>query len=197
MTRTKTIHAPGLPAPVVGWIYNHATKNFWRVASWYELDDLVQDGLMKAYGCLERYGIPGVDIDPPHFMALVKSAFHNHIGDLLRHSRPEQELTSHVGDMAADNETEGGYLDRASEPESPAQELAAFISGMPEALRRAVLLYLNTPEKLRPRRVHLEDDTTFEAKILQRLAGFPKRFDFETELRAYIWESNNLDPAIA
>ncbi len=57
MTRN---HTPiGLPAPVVGWIRNHAVKNYWRVAGVYELDDLIQDGLLKAYQCRKRYGLPG------------------------------------------------------------------------------------------------------------------------------------------
>lgn len=48
-----------LPAQVVRWIRSHSAKNYWRVTGWYELDDLIQDGLLKAYQCLEKYGAPG------------------------------------------------------------------------------------------------------------------------------------------
>jgi hypothetical protein len=48
-----------LPVPVVGWIRGHSARNYWRVAGWYELDDLINDGLLKAYQCIATYGRPG------------------------------------------------------------------------------------------------------------------------------------------
>ena len=180
----------GLPKPIIGWIVKHATKNFWRVADWYDLDDLVQDGLLCAYKCKDRYGEPGVDIDPPHFMSLVKTTFHRHIAELLRHSRGEQEITYRIGDAAGEM-TETDFLDRKAEPVEPMQDLVALIAGMPEALRKAVMLYINDPRKLR-RRSRLDGDEETEAQLLKRLVGFPVRLDFETELRSYLWEAEML-----
>ena len=135
MPRASSPPELSLPKPVLGWIYNHARKNFWRVAPWYEIDDLINDGIMKAYECLDRYGIPGEDIDPPHFMSLVKTSFHNHIGDLLRHSRGEQEVTNKIGDLAGQM-TETQFLDRVVSLDHADQKLASFITKMPEMLRR-------------------------------------------------------------
>lgn len=176
----------GLPRPVVGWIYNHAGRNFWRIAAWYELDDLINDGLAIAYKCQVRYGVSGESIDPPHFMSLVKRAFHNHIGDLLRSSRPEGESVVHLGD-AAGQLTETEFLDRSLPPEVPAHEIAALVDRMPETLRRAVRLYLDAPEKLRGRTTL--DGADNSDRQLRKYTGFPRRFDFETELRAYLWEA--------
>src|SRR5215467_7284560 len=51
-----------LPSPVVGWIFNYAAQNHWRVSGFYDIDDLCQDGLLIAVICRNRYGIPGIDI---------------------------------------------------------------------------------------------------------------------------------------
>lgn len=176
----------GLPRPVVGWIYNHATKNYWRVADFCELDDLIQDGLMKAYECRRRYGN---DIDPPHFMALVKTAFYRHITEMLRHSRAEQEHVSRVPDLAGEM-SDDRYVDRISPKEEPEQDFVALVAQMPEALRRAVRVYLDNPRALR--RIHLDETISQQ---LRRLTGFPERFDFETELRSWLWEADHLDGA--
>lgn len=173
-----------LPKSIVGWVYNHATKNHWRVAAYMELDDLIQDGLMKAYECLDKYGTPGVDIDPPHFMALVKTAFYNHIGTLLRKSRAEQEVTSLIGDLAGEA-TETRYLDSHAEPTEPLQDLVSIITSMPETLRKVVALYSTWFEELRR-----PGET--DGALLKRLIGFPLRFDPEVELRSFLWESSHL-----
>jgi len=179
----------GLPGAVVGWVRRHASKNYWRVANCCELDDLIQDGLMVAYKCRSRYGEPGVDLDHPHFMALVKTAFYRHIGQILRGSRAEQALISRLGDMAGEMD-EGDVLDRVARPVEPEQDFAVLVAQLPEMLRRVVLLYLTRPEALRGGRVHLDES---DAAKLRRLTGFPVRHDFETELRAYLWERDHLD----
>lgn len=196
----------GLPKSVVGWIYNHASRNFWRVADWYELDDLIQDGLVGAYKCLEKYGEPGKDIDPPHFMALVKSTFYNHIGDLLRHSRREQECTRRLGDLAAKAATtDERALDALAEPVCPTQELIALAAGMPARLSGAMGEYLR---KLAADANQMSRDLNCipEAKLGRRRRHYttatrdaslepadPSTANFEVLLRAYLWECEHLD----
>jgi hypothetical protein len=184
--RSSAYSSVELPKSVVGWVVNHATKNFWRVADWYELDDLIQDGLLVAYKCRERYGEPGKDLDPPHFMALVKTSFYRHIGDLLRVSRAEQAVTDRIGDVAGES-SETIFLDREAQPAEGGQDFLALLTDMPESLRKAVTLFFS---KKGPR-VHLEGVDESEASWLKRLADFPLRHDFETELRAYLWESSH------
>jgi len=171
----------GLPKPIVGWIVNHATKNFWRVADWYELDDLIQDGLMVAYKCRERYG---EKLDPPHFMALVKTAFYRHIAELLRHSRLEEDITSLAGDLAGTWETETAYLDKHAEPVEGDFDFVALLSEMPKSLQKAVVAVLTKHP-----RIQLDGMNESLAHWLKRVANFPLRFDFEETLKAYLAKS--------
>ena len=180
----------GLPRPVVGWIHNHAVKNYWRVANWCELDDLIQDGLLVAYKCLRRYGEPGKNIDPPHFMALVKTAFYRHITEILRRSRAEQEHVVKVAD-AAGSASESSFLDRVAGVVDLDPDTAAMIARMPAPLRRAVEFYVGHAEQIRGR-VFMDDSGDTDAQKLHKLTGFPLRFDFETELRAYLWEHEHV-----
>ena len=77
MKRPKRSHR--LDAGIRGWLVNTAKKNYWRVPSWYDLDDLIQDGYICYSICNRKYGH---DLQPSHFMALVKVSYINHIHDL-------------------------------------------------------------------------------------------------------------------
>lgn len=82
-----------------GWIFNHARQNYWRVASWMSLDDLVQDGFLCFAKCARRYTFLTVKNHPlpedrKQFMALVQSAFANHITNLAnRRTATKDEIT--------------------------------------------------------------------------------------------------------
>ncbi len=185
---TQKIHLDlGLPAAVVGWVHNHAAKNFWRMAKWYELDDLIADGMMIAYKCRERYGVAGVDLDHKHFMALVKSSFHNHIGDMLRRSRGVDDGTK-IADLEA-NRSEADIMDRLG-CDAGDQDLAVLIHDLPEYLRRVVVFYLSDdPRRLwATLRSRLDGVNETLSERLHKLTGFPADLDFETELRSFLWE---------
>lgn len=62
------------------WIYKTACKNLWRVSTFYELDDLIQDGFMCFALCREKYS-QRVE-NSKHFMSLLQTVFRNHITDL-------------------------------------------------------------------------------------------------------------------
>ncbi len=174
---------PNLPPSVVGWIYNHARKNYWRMASWYEIDDLIQDGLVCAYKCLDRYG---PDLDPPHFMRLVQRTFYNHIGELLRSSRIIDDSTK-IADLGRDLD-ESMVLDRITVPEEGDQEFYLLIKELPDTLKKVVELYMNSPEKLLRLRSKLNGANETLKERLYKLTGFDQNKDFETELRDYLWE---------
>lgn len=167
-----------IPKPVLGWIANYSRKNYWRVAAFYELDDLISDGAIKALEVMDRYGIPGIEIDHPHYMALVKTCFFNHIMDLLRRQLPKQEVT-----VSLDKEEVAAVMGGKEGD----QEFNVFINEMPEFLRKAVQCYLNSPEKFRTMRKRLSGTETLSSK-LSKYTGFPEGADFEEELRSYIWE---------
>jgi hypothetical protein len=82
-----------------GWLKTTAKAEHWRVAGWYTVDDLVQDGYICYCKCRDKYTLarpaPGerpdgyahqdLCTDTPssaqrkHFMALVQRAFYNHL----------------------------------------------------------------------------------------------------------------------
>lgn len=110
---------PFLDAGMRGWIVNTAKKNYWRVASWYEFDDLVQDGYMCYYKCRNRYAVlrkakygdNSEKVQRRRIMALVKVAYHNHIATLaMKQSRLREQAMSHVFDGEDANAVWERYL---------------------------------------------------------------------------------------
>lgn len=71
------------------WLLNTARRHYWRVCNWYDLDDLIQDGITHYYLILARY--PKVK-DRPHIMSLFQLTFNNHINDLSRHRSGHPEI---------------------------------------------------------------------------------------------------------
>lgn len=66
---------------IQGWVRNYTRKNLWRVAPFYDYDDLIQEfGYIFAY-CVRLY--PRV-VDAPHFMQLFKISCVNWLHDLSR-----------------------------------------------------------------------------------------------------------------
>jgi hypothetical protein len=105
-----------LDAALRGWIVNTAHKEHWRMASWYSVDDLIQDGYVCYCKCRERYK-PEQHILRDHkelgcgptkqhrrwFMALVQAAFYNHIMTLAARSARTREDA--VSQIAAESDT--------------------------------------------------------------------------------------------
>jgi hypothetical protein len=201
MSKREILDREPLSRPVIGWIKNHSSRNYWRVAKWMDLADLVQDGIMIAYKIEKRYGRPGIDIDEPHYMSLLKKSFHNHIADLLRRSRGDM-AEIHFSDMENTLVGTGVILKGRSHNESVVDRLAKdneplmqdfwmMIQEMPAQLRAGVLLLMTDEgaEKLRSA-LRLRWDGTEETteERLYRLTGFSERKDFDIELRSFLWE---------
>lgn len=180
-----------LPVEIRRWIISHSRKNFWRVAGFYDLDDLIQDGLMIACKCRQKYG---TNLDPPHFMQLVKVSFYNHIGGVLRQKRGVYEHSKNIPDLAyANNEaglTDIDILDRILPGVKPIAETVVYLGEMPENIRKALSFFCSEDgiKELFRSRVRLDDgsrsDDTFMSR-LRRLAGLPENCDLEAELMAY------------
>lgn len=64
------------------WLVKTAYKHLWRVNSFYDLDDLIQDGHLMYAVVRQKY--PKA-IDPPHIMRLFQITFLNHIHDLSKY----------------------------------------------------------------------------------------------------------------
>jgi hypothetical protein len=180
----KKINSPELNNSVIGWIYNTSTRSLWKIHKWYDLEDLIQDGLMIALKCRARYGS---EIDPPHFTALVKTSFANHIVNLQRKTYSNIEL--HIADIT-DVKT-GEEIDNILDSiyELPEQEIACTLSELPEPIKAVLRLFLS-PDTLRKLRMPLREtlnssETT--AKRLKRLAGWPENEDFANELKKLLF----------
>lgn len=63
------------------WLQRTAAKNLWRVPDYYELDDLVSDGMECWVKVTQRYSNVK---SAAHLMALFKTTFTNHVHDLAR-----------------------------------------------------------------------------------------------------------------
>lgn len=81
---------------LINWIKGTARRERWRFAGWYDISDLIQEGYVCYCKCRDRYtlsapskpGFQDLNTDTPsseqrrHFMALVQTAFHNHLTTL-------------------------------------------------------------------------------------------------------------------
>lgn len=65
------------------WLLRTAKLNLWRVATFYDLADLIQDGCLIWYKVVNHYEVkPNRQRLRPHLMALFKRSYMNHLHDL-------------------------------------------------------------------------------------------------------------------
>lgn len=161
-----------------GWIVNKAKRDYWRVAGWYDLDDLIQDGYMCYARCHAKY--PS-DLSRRHFMALVQVSFVNHIHNLAKKKSLCQEQV--LSEIAHDgDERPESTADRLLGVEPEEATLGTILSQLPEGLRQLVLKLLdggsNTPYLRQGRRWETNNE------FYCRLAGLdPKEHSIEDEFR--------------
>jgi hypothetical protein len=123
------------------WMMKYARRHFWRVSSWCDLDDLIQDGYMTYYRIVAKYCYPrrryitqhGQVMPPrpkarpvkdrPHLMALFKLAFAQHIDELAKRRTAEPEMP--VSQLTpSDNSPHGWLWDTIASESDPAQAAA-------------------------------------------------------------------------
>lgn len=123
-----------------GWLFRTATKNYWRIARWYDLDDLIQDGYVCYCKVLQRY--PDAT-DAPHRMALFKRTYMNWITDLAnKRTKSVQETLDCDAQSAADLDGPPmSFLAGVPCPQSGMVELDALMASAPEVVRRALALF--------------------------------------------------------
>lgn len=127
---------PLLDAGMRGLIVNMATRNYWRVAAWYDLEDLIQDGYLCYAKVRHAYRkkIRAGEIRQAHFTALFKTTFHRHIIDLSNDKRESKEVcVSQIASPDSDGSTELETLLGSVEGEQTAMVL---LRSMPTELRQ-------------------------------------------------------------
>lgn len=175
-----------------GWIVNTAKRNHWRVAAWYDLEDLIQDGYVCYAKCNQRYGHVR---DQAHFMALVKTTYIHHITDLANNRTNCLETlvdTSHARRKAVSknyrlNEYEDAndMLSRLAGGVHPDAEFVAMLHSLPKELKLLLTCLLNDA-KYHP--YIRGKDGTFETnnEFFCRLIGAdPMKVNLESMFRAH------------
>lgn len=172
---------PYLDAGLKKWIYAQAHKNFWRVAAWMDIDDLIQEGFLCFAICRARYEPE----NKAHFMSLVKITFLNQITDLAnKRTRTPECPISDIAEMGNDQE----LLENLAGGEDGDAEIMALLARAPLEVR-LILAAMNTNEGAarmrRPARVREDGTRETNNERLSRLVGIPT-FDFEGTLRALV-----------
>lgn len=171
---------PYLDKVMYGWIVKTSNQELWRVARWYALDDLVQDGLLCFYRCRAAYPKFGNRPTPTkrrHFMALVQATFRNHINTLAR-----KKYLDPVTQNATEEQETTFANERATFQEGP---LRILLRNAPQEVIEVLLtLALDATEPLRVRRGRrLVREITNER--LSRVLGLPPA-DFVTMVTKYL-----------
>ena len=94
MTERVRLTPPHIDKGAVGWMMNYARRNYWRVSSWMELDDLWMDGYMIYYEAVKRYPTA---IERPHIMRLYMLCYRSHIERLVKAG--SRQLDYCIGDI--------------------------------------------------------------------------------------------------
>lgn len=168
MKRAERQHRldPGLR----GWLVNYSKRNFWRVPSCYDLDDLIQDGYLCYCVCNAKYRHVKVQ---RHFMALVKVTFHNHITDLANERTRLGEVL-----VPPDSPT----LDRV---ETPDALCAVLLRQLPDELKQLLHVLLHGARQI-PMRRYADGTRETTNDYLCRLLGVdPDLVDVENVFREH------------
>lgn len=118
------------------WLTSFAKKNFWRVSSWYDMDDLLQDGYLLYLRVRERY--PDIT-HPPHIMRLFRTTFTRHLHDLAR--QRERQLDTPLSVVVANPDVPHEVvLDLMLRGERGLEEVQVALVKAPECVLRLLEL---------------------------------------------------------
>jgi hypothetical protein len=110
------------------WLIKTAKQNLWRVANWYELDDLIEDGLLCWQIVLAKY--PQV-VARPHLMRLFQTTYRNHLHQLAnKRTQTTETCMAILPDLLPD----------------PDAELLLRVQEAPQPLRACLLALLARPQ---------------------------------------------------
>lgn len=136
------------------WLFKTAHKNYWRVQSWYDLDDLIQDGYMTWCMVADRYAdsVRERCKDQPEnqrhdamvevMMSLFRRSYTNHIHDLA--SRRSRTLEVAVSDLDPVEQSHAQVFENTTPAYNAARE-AEVVDLAPDGIREVLQLYNNDP----------------------------------------------------
>lgn len=157
-----------------GWVIKTSRENYWRVSSYMEFDDLLQEAAMVWQRVYNKY--QGVR-EPKHLMALFKTAFTNQIHDL---SKKNTALPTTECDL-------GTALDVLLDVPDHDQDadLSLIIAQLPGAIQRAILKIAD-PSHGHPFRERLDGTRETSGERITRLAGLDRGRDIRRAILAYL-----------
>lgn len=189
------------------WLFKTAHKHYWRVQSWYELDDLIQDGYMTWCMVVSRYAdsvrerckdLPEhkrTDAMIEVMMSLFTRSYINHIHDLATKRTRIAETV--IADLVSDGQTYDRYLDKILADEATTSEEAELVNCAPDGVREVLQLYTNEPDspKINAKfRIRRDGSRESLNERLCRLAGVDGSVDLVSSVKAYL-RGDEKDPA--
>lgn len=160
---------------VKGWIVNTTKLNYWRVAGWYEFDDLVQDGYLHYQRIINKY--TNVK-QPAQIMSLFKVAFTNHIHDL---SKKKTKYAHEVCETAL-----GIALENIRGTMHINPDTSALVAAMPNVLRDLISHMQTDARVRRPCRRFVDHRETTNEKLCRIVGADPRKINLLETLRTWL-----------
>lgn len=185
---------PYLDAGMHAFIINTAKREYWRVANWCDLDDLIQEGYLCYAKCRAKYRKLSAKNHPLQgdrkwMMSLVKTTFIRHIyfnlaGKMMHgHERAMSQLVSE--DMTIED-----AWDRVLPPQPDEMTAILRFTSLPSELKDLISILANdTKDQLRMLRRGPTKRSSRETsnEFYCRLLGLdPRERDVLGELREYL-----------
>ena len=166
------------------WLYAFAHKNFWRVAAWYDFDDLIQDGQLYYYKIVARYTNHGERYRRrKHIMRLFQVSLVNHVNTLSKKKTLQTEDTFSLF-LTSPDDTEDRLLERHDAIDTG----PVILAGAPNHVKSALVAIVNDLRRLKmPYRRYANGTRETTNQRLCRIAGLdPQRIDLVDELKYYL-----------
>jgi hypothetical protein len=172
-----------------GWLFNTASANYWRVAGWYEFDDLLQDGYLHWQRVCLRYSLFANRMQHArhrrHIMRLFQTTYMNHLNDLANRKSREPEMVPLRPDI---QDAHGG---RTEEQECCAYaELLQLCAEAPWPMNKVLMILVTdaSNDALAARYRFRTDGTreTFNERLCRIANVNPIGFDLPAMIREYL-----------
>lgn len=183
------------------WLLKQAYKNYWKVPSWYDLDDLIADGYSCWYMVVDRYSEsakervlaqnkkPKLTMDEAVLevlMSLFTRTFTNHIYDLAQ--RRTACLEDTLSNLVSDDALEATFLDKALSQNAVCDVYSrSMISEAPGGIREVLQAYADAaPAVLSAYRRRNGVRESMNERMCRIAGKDPEEVDMVSMVRAYL-----------
>lgn len=169
MRRRERLRDENLDAGARNWLVRTAKKNLWRVAAWYDLDELISDGVLCWQIVLSKY--PRVS-QRKHLMSLFQRTYINHIHQLAN------KRTAQVPEASLEIECEELFCEDS--------ELRQFACSAPADVRECLLAIIDHPELLNKQRLPDGRRMTTNEWLCSFAGIDPSAHDLRSKLKMFL-----------